>query len=127
MKRGLHGTYVSVEPFHLLYRYLDEQVFRFNKRLTTDADRFVQFCSSVAGKRLTWDELIGKGDSIRPRQGRGKRRVVRHLYTLGLAGRCWRLLESLVAAVHLWRGLILLRTESYNRLHVLFALNWIKG
>ena len=44
LKRGLHGTYVSVEPFHL-FRYLDEQVFRFNNRATkdrkvTDADRF---------------------------------------------------------------------------------------
>src|SRR5450755_3219579 len=29
-KRNLRGTYVSVEPFHL-DRYLDEQVFRFNK------------------------------------------------------------------------------------------------
>ncbi len=24
LKRGLHGTYISVEPFHL-FRYLDEQ------------------------------------------------------------------------------------------------------
>ena len=30
-KRNLRGTYVSVEPFHL-FRYLDEQVFRFNNR-----------------------------------------------------------------------------------------------
>ena len=56
---------VSVEPFHL-FRYLDEQVFRFNKRHTTDADRFVQLCSSVAGKRLTWEQLTGKDDSSRP-------------------------------------------------------------
>jgi transposase-like protein len=59
LKRGLHGTYVSVEPFHL-FRYLDEQTFRFNKRHTTDADRFVQLCSSVTGKRLTWDQLTKK-------------------------------------------------------------------
>jgi transposase-like protein len=65
LKRGLHGTYVSVEPFHL-YRYLDEQVFRFNKRHTTDADRFVQLCSNVAGKRLTWNQLTGKDDASRP-------------------------------------------------------------
>src|SRR5260370_13266415 len=31
VKRGLHGTYVSVEPFHL-FRYLDEQSFRYNNR-----------------------------------------------------------------------------------------------
>ena len=31
LKRGIKGTYVSVEPFHL-FRYLDEQSFRFNTR-----------------------------------------------------------------------------------------------
>src|SRR5215475_8217513 len=31
LKRGLKGTYISVEPFHL-FRYLDEQVYRYNKR-----------------------------------------------------------------------------------------------
>jgi transposase-like protein len=31
LKRGLRGTYVAVEPFHL-YRYVDEQVFRYNNR-----------------------------------------------------------------------------------------------
>jgi transposase-like protein len=53
LERGLHGTYISVEPFHL-FRYLDEQAFRFNKRHTMDADRFVQLCSNVVGKRLDW-------------------------------------------------------------------------
>jgi transposase-like protein len=28
LKRGLHGTYISVEPFHL-FRYLDERTFRY--------------------------------------------------------------------------------------------------
>src|ERR1039458_6559247 len=59
VKRGLNGTYVSVEPFHL-FRYLDEQMFRFNQRHTTDANRFVQLCSNVAGKRLDWNTLTGK-------------------------------------------------------------------
>jgi transposase-like protein len=59
LKRDLHGTYISVEPFHLA-RYIDEQAFRYNKRHTTDADRFVQLCSMVAGKRLTWNEVTGK-------------------------------------------------------------------
>jgi transposase-like protein len=36
LKRALKGTYVSVEPFHL-FRYLDEQAFRFNNRKLTDA------------------------------------------------------------------------------------------
>ncbi len=31
VKRGLGGTYISVEPFHL-FRYLDEQMFRYNNR-----------------------------------------------------------------------------------------------
>ena len=56
LKRGIKGTYVSVEPFHL-FRYLDEQAFRFNERKGKDADRFVQVVKSVTGKRLTYEEL----------------------------------------------------------------------
>ncbi|MCE5322245.1 IS1595 family transposase [bacterium] len=56
LKRALKGTYVSVEPFHLK-RYIDEQVFRFNNRGETDAERFVEVLESVDGKRLTYDEL----------------------------------------------------------------------
>jgi transposase-like protein len=41
LKRTLGGTYVSVEPFHL-FRYLDEQAFRFNGRKGNDSDRFQQ-------------------------------------------------------------------------------------
>ncbi|HEX7728063.1 MAG TPA: IS1595 family transposase [Terracidiphilus sp.] len=64
LKRGLHGTYVSVEPYHL-FRYLDEQVFRYNNRATkdnplTDTDRFSLVLSQVAGKRLTYAEVTGK-------------------------------------------------------------------
>jgi transposase-like protein len=64
LKRGLKGTYVAVEPFHL-DRYLDEQVFRYNNRATKDnplddADRFVLAVSQIAGKRLTYAELTGK-------------------------------------------------------------------
>ena len=39
LKRGLHGTYISVEPFHL-FRYLDEQALHYNNRKATDAERF---------------------------------------------------------------------------------------
>lgn len=60
LKRSIRGTYVSVEPFHL-FRYLDEQTFRFNTRKGTDADRFVKAAAALTGKRLTYDELIGKG------------------------------------------------------------------
>ena len=60
LKRGLKGTYISVEPFHL-FRYVDEQVFRYNNRKDmTDAERFELLCTKITGKRLTYDELIAK-------------------------------------------------------------------
>jgi transposase-like protein len=64
LKRGIKGTYVSVEPFHL-FRYLDEQAFRFNNRATennpmNDADRFDVAVSQIMGKRLTYVEVTGK-------------------------------------------------------------------
>jgi transposase-like protein len=60
LKRGISGTYVSVEPFHL-FRYLDEQAFRYNHRKDmTDADRFEMVMGNVFGKRLTWNQLTGK-------------------------------------------------------------------
>jgi len=60
LKRGIKGTYVSVEPYHL-FRYLDEQVFRFNNRKADhDGIRFSIVTSQVAGKRLTYKELTGK-------------------------------------------------------------------
>jgi transposase-like protein len=60
LKRGINGTYVSVEPFHL-FRYLDEQAFRYNNRKEMDdADRFELVMGNVFGKRLTWNQLTGK-------------------------------------------------------------------
>lgn len=59
LKRSIKGTYISVEPFHL-FRYLDEQTFRFNTRKGTDADRFVKAAAALAGKRLTFTQLTGK-------------------------------------------------------------------
>jgi transposase-like protein len=60
LKRTLNGTYVSVEPFHL-FRYLDEQSFRFNNRLPlSDGDRFSFLVRKIVGKRLTFDQLTGK-------------------------------------------------------------------
>ena len=60
LKRGLNGTYVSVEPYHL-FRYLDEQAFRFNNRVRmNDFDRFRIALSQVAGKRLTYAQATGK-------------------------------------------------------------------
>lgn len=58
-KRGLNGTYVSVEPFRL-FRYLDEQAFRFNNRKLTDGERFRAAVIGIVGKRVTWKEVIGK-------------------------------------------------------------------
>jgi transposase-like protein len=59
-KRQLKGTYISVEPFHL-FRYLDEQVYRFNNReLANDGERFQKALSQIAGKRLTFAEVTGK-------------------------------------------------------------------
>lgn len=58
LKRAIKGTYVSVEPFRL-FRYLDEQTFRFNTRKMTDAKRFVEVGESIVGKRLTFDSLTG--------------------------------------------------------------------
>lgn len=64
LKRGLKGTYVAVEPFHL-DRYIDEQVFRYNNRATkdnplNDSDRFDLAVRQIVGKRLTYAELTGK-------------------------------------------------------------------
>src|ERR1039458_3225840 len=63
-KRGISGTYISVEPFHL-FRYLDEQSFRYNNRATPDKpmndfDRFKLALSQITGKRLTLKHLTGK-------------------------------------------------------------------
>jgi hypothetical protein len=58
VKRGLHGTYVSVEPFHL-FRYIDERVFTYNLRGMDDYGRFATVLRCVAGRRLTYAELTG--------------------------------------------------------------------
>jgi hypothetical protein len=44
---------LTIEPFHL-FRYLDEQVFRFNEREMTDSERFLKAMSSIVGRRLTY-------------------------------------------------------------------------
>jgi transposase-like protein len=61
LKRTISGTYVSVEPFHL-FRYLDEQAYRFNNRdkELNDFDRFKLAASQMLGKPLTWNEVTGK-------------------------------------------------------------------
>ena len=60
LKRSISGTYASVEPFHL-FRYLDEQTFRFNNRKDmSDSERFTLALSQITGKRLTYEHLTGK-------------------------------------------------------------------
>jgi len=66
LKRGINGTYVSVEPYHL-FRYLDEQAYRFNNRKMDDFDRFKLAASRIVGKRVTWDQLTGKGQDLQTR------------------------------------------------------------
>jgi len=70
LKRGLRGTYVAVEPFHL-DRYLDEQIFRYNNRTTKanpldDRDRFMLAVSQIWDKRITYAELTGKVGETSP-------------------------------------------------------------
>jgi transposase-like protein len=65
LKRGINGTYVSVEAFHL-FRYVDEQAFRYNNRKPmNDAQRFTYLCRKIVGKRLTYKELTGKTEAER--------------------------------------------------------------
>jgi transposase-like protein len=63
LKRSITGTYVSVEPFHL-FRYLDEQSFRFNNRSTKDFDRFKLALRQIAGRRVTYEALTGEAKSV---------------------------------------------------------------
>lgn len=68
LKRGISGTYVSVEPVHL-FRNLDEQAFRFNHgkdaegKPLSDFARFDAAVCQTVGKRLTFDQLTGKAVS----------------------------------------------------------------
>ncbi len=72
VKRMIGGTYVSVEPYHL-FRYLDEQAYRYNNRKDesgeklNDFDRFKIAASQIVGKRLTWNEVTGKGQELQTR------------------------------------------------------------
>jgi hypothetical protein len=67
LKRGLKGTYISVEPFQL-FQYLDERAFRYNNHNgLNDSDRFDLAVREIVCKRLTWDQLIGKETDNRPR------------------------------------------------------------
>jgi transposase-like protein len=60
LKRCIKGTYISVEPFHL-FRYLDEEAFRFNKRMGNDLYRFLEVARQLTGRRLEYKQLTGGG------------------------------------------------------------------
>lgn len=69
VKRCIGGLYVSVDPGHL-FRYLDDEWYRFNERETNDTQRFQTASGSIAGKRLSDKGLSGKNDPEQtPRQG----------------------------------------------------------
>lgn len=59
VKRAIHGTYVSIEPFHV-FRYIDEQAFRFNTRNASDGQRFCRLVRDIVGKRLDYATLTGR-------------------------------------------------------------------
>lgn len=65
LKRGLSGTYVSVRPFHL-FRYLDEQAYRYNYRGEPDSEKFELALGRAPGRRVTWDELTSKAPKTDP-------------------------------------------------------------
>ena len=56
LKRTVHGTYVAVEPFYL-FRYVDEQAFRYNNRNMDDLQRFVFGMRHIIGRCLTYAEV----------------------------------------------------------------------
>ena len=66
LKRCFKGTYISCEPYHL-FRYLDEETFRFNDRASNDAGRFNHALAGIAGKRLTYAQLTANVKVKQPR------------------------------------------------------------
>src|SRR2546428_11236997 len=71
LKRGLRGTYIAVDAFHL-HRYVDEQVFRYNERrdASGDSGRFVKALRSIVGKRLTYRDLASDPGQHRSRHAK---------------------------------------------------------
>lgn len=60
LKRALKGTYISVDPIHL-FRYVDEQAFRYNIKDLSERARFQLTARKVIGKRLTYATLTAVG------------------------------------------------------------------
>jgi transposase-like protein len=59
LKRGVTGTFHHVSDEHL-DRYVDEFVFRYNRRDVKDGERAVMAVKKIAGKRLYYKEPIAK-------------------------------------------------------------------
>ncbi|MGA2605057.1 MAG: IS1595 family transposase [Verrucomicrobiia bacterium] len=95
LKRTIRGTYVSIEPFHL-FRYLDEQAFRFNERKNTDAGRFLIGIMGVIGRRLKYAKLISEAGSHElPTTGTGQEKTgKRHMRHKPLGGYGWNPLPA---------------------------------
>ena len=58
LKRGVHGTFHHVSSKHL-DRYVDESVFRWDRRKGKDGERAVAAIKATEGKRLYYSEPIG--------------------------------------------------------------------
>jgi hypothetical protein len=61
LKRTLGGTTLAPCALHL-DRYLDEQVYRYNRRGEKDGPRFAAIVKQADGRCLTWAKLTGKAD-----------------------------------------------------------------
>jgi len=71
LKRALKGTYIRPSPQHL-FRYLDEQILRFDERERNDAGRFHFVMPNVIGRRIMYKELIGASESDPRNDAAGK-------------------------------------------------------
>ena len=58
LKRQVYGIHHFVSGKHL-HRYVDEVVFRYNRRAVGEGSRVTEFLGRVDG-RLTYNALIGK-------------------------------------------------------------------
>ena len=59
LKRGYHGTYHRLSPFHLR-KYINEFAGRHNQRPMDTIDQMRVMAAGLVGKLLTYKDLIGK-------------------------------------------------------------------
>ena len=70
MKRGYHGTYHKMSPWHL-DRYVGEFEGRHNDRDSDTEDQMQRMVRGIEGKRLRYKDLIA--DSPNPRRERRRK------------------------------------------------------